>query len=191
MNCIPAILFTLLLSSATAVGAADMKPGLWELSSRFTSDSGRIEQMMANVEKSLKKLTPEQQKILRKAEIGIRKGATSMRLCVTPELARVDPVDTSNSPVDATPCQLLSDEQNATTRTRIQLCEAPLLEVEQRWVADPSSGLLLETSSAYLMQMELEGVQELVRVLSRWRYLSASCGHIQPARPSREPASAR
>jgi hypothetical protein len=173
-----------MLLAATSALAQEMKPGLWELSGRITTDSGRLETEMKQVEESLKQLTPEQKKRLKANVVGLHNGVTSMRICITPELALAIGAEQEELPQDATNCQLLSEQRSETTRSKTFLCEAPILEIDQLWKMERSSGRLLETSANYLMELELEaGQPERVHLLSRWRFVSSLCGNVRPAPP--------
>lgn len=192
MNHVSRRLLVLAMYGASAVSAQDMTPGLWELNGRFTSDSGQVEAILANVEKSLARLPPERRKQLQGHSVGLHKGTVRMRLCVTPENARAETETAAQALHQDNPtCQLLSDEQGANVRTQVHLCEAPLLELERRWTTDPTTGLLLEAATTRLMELELAGSPERVRAHSQWKRISSSCRNVRPASASTASAKAR
>ena len=184
MKTTPRQALAVMLLSSTGLLAQNMKPGLWELRGQITTDSGQMEQQMKRVEESLKRLTPGQKARLKANAVGLHNGVMSMRICITPELARAAGSDEEGLPEDAANCQVLSEQRNETLRSKTYLCEAPILEIDQLWKMEPSSGLLLETSATYLMELELEvGQPERVHQVSQWRFVSTTCGNIRPARP--------
>ena len=82
--------------------AQSMKPGLWEISSRMQSGSGQLEQGMAQMQQQMANMPPEQRKMVQDmmAKQGVAMtgaGGTSVKVCVTKEMAERNEVPAAQS----------------------------------------------------------------------------------------------
>ena len=84
-----------LLVTALSASAQNMKPGLWEHSFTMKSQSGKMEQGMAELQKQIAAMPPEKRKQMEQmmAQSGVAMGSkvNVVKVCVTPEdAARMD-----------------------------------------------------------------------------------------------------
>ncbi len=85
-------LAALLLSAGLAQGAeSQMKPGLWEHKIEFTSESGEMEKMMAQLRQQMENMPAEQrqmmEKMMKSRGVNFDFKSQAFKTCLTPEQA--------------------------------------------------------------------------------------------------------
>ena len=82
-----------LLGLVAGAQAQNLKPGLWEISSKMQSSSGEMEKAMADMQKQMASMTPEQRKTMQdmmaKHGVGMAlgvPGAMNIKVCLTKEM---------------------------------------------------------------------------------------------------------
>ncbi len=173
----PLLLTLALAASALSVSAQTMKPGLWETTSKMTTSSGEMEKAMALAQKEMAKMPADQRKMMEdmlaqqgmKMDVGT--GATSLKLCMTPEMVARNEVAVQDGDCKQT---LLPRVGNTMKFTLV--CTQP-----------PSTGegqITFVSPEAYTMKMQVKtpvkGKTETMAMESSAQFLSTHCGAIKP-----------
>ena len=173
----PLLLTLALATSALSVSAQTMKPGLWEMKNKMTTSSGEMEKAMALAQKEMAKMPADQRKMMEdmlaqqgmKMDVGT--GATSIKVCMTPEMVARDEVAVQEGDCKQT---LLPRVGNTMKFTLV--CTEP-----------PSTGegqITFVSAEAYTMKMQVKtpvkGKTETMALESSAQFLSKNCGAIKP-----------
>lgn len=177
---IPFLLLALagLLSTAGGAQAQNLKPGLWEMSSRMHSGSGEMEKAMADMQKQMASLSPEQRKAMQDmmARQGVGMGSSgpgtmSVRICMTKEMVERNEI----APQDGD-CKSTYSQRSGNTMKVSFVCTRP-----------PSNGegqVTFMGPEAYSTQMTVtsnaRGKPEKISMDGQGKWLSAECGAVKP-----------
>ena len=164
---------------ACAAQAQTQAPGLWEHSFTMKSDDGRMEKAMAEMQKQMAAMSPEQRKQMEgaMASRGVKLGATgnSVKVCVTKEEAAKPP----EARMNAGNCTQKDMQRSGNTMKFKYECTQPPStgEGEMTFVSDKAySGKTTVTSQVagrpQQMNMEMQG-----------KWLSSDCGDVKPRTP--------
>ena len=178
MNKLHHVLITAALASgALGVAAQTMKPGLWEINNKMTSSSGEMEKAMAEAQKQLASMPPDQRKMMEdmmaKQGVGLGKGAgsTAVKVCMTKEMVERNEVATQQGD-----CKHTTSPRTGNTMKFSFVCTKP-----------PSNGegqVTFVSPEAYAMKMTLNttanGKPEKMNMDATGKFLSAECGAIKP-----------
>ena len=164
--------------TGTALGAAaqSMKPGLWEINNKMSTGSGEMEKAMAEAQKQMASMPPEQRKMMAKQGVNMSMnagGGTTMKICMTKEMADRNEFATHQQQGD---CKHTSSPRMGNTLKYSFVCTKP-----------PSSGegqITFNGSDAYAMKMDMtstvHGKPEKMSMNATGKFLSADCGNIKP-----------
>lgn len=177
----PAFLVTIALAMTIATGAAaqTMKPGLWEINNKMQpgSGSGEMEQAMANMDKQMAGMPPEQRKQMQDmlAKQGMGQGGAggmSMKVCMTREMVERNEMPSQQQG----DCKTTHSPRSGNTMKFSYTCTQP-----------PSSGegqITYVSDTAYTMKMAtiatVRGKAEKMNMDASGKWLSADCGNIKP-----------
>ena len=164
--------------------AQTLKPGLWEMNTRMRSDSGQMEKAMAEAQKQLAALPPEQRKMMQdmlaKQGVGMGAGGAGnmvIKVCMTPEMLARNEIVTQEGD-----CKTEQSPRVGNTMKMVFTCTKP-----------PSSGegtVTFVSPQAYTTQMTVTtragGKPETVRMDSQGRWLAGDCGNVQPIAAGRK-----
>ncbi|SFU80099.1 DUF3617 domain-containing protein [Pseudoduganella namucuonensis] len=177
----------LVLAAALAASAAfcsaattSMRPGLWEMNSKVKSGDSQATAAMAEAQKQLANLPPEQRKMIEdmmaKQGVGMTMGSDGgvrITYCMTREMAERKELPTGQG------------EQCTSTSTPV----AGGMNVSFQCAKPPSSGtgqVRLQGETGYTMNMNVtssaRGKPETMAVESTGRWLGADCGGKAPAK---------
>lgn len=160
--------------------AQSMKPGLWEVSNRMQSGNHDIGAQMAQMQKQMASMPPEQRKMMEEmmAKQGVSMptvsgdGAVVSKVCMTKEM-----VDMNAMPIQ---------NQGDCTSTRSPMM-GNKMKVSFVCTNPPSKGegeVTFAGDSAYTMKMTasatVQGKQESMSMNAAARFLHADCGSIKP-----------
>ena len=159
--------------------AQTQAPGLWEHSFNMKSDDGKMEKAMAEMQKQMAAMSPEQRKQMEAmmAKSGMKisadgLGATSVKVCVSKEEAAKPP----EARMNAGNCAQKDIQRSGNTMKFKYECAQPPStgEGEMTFVSDKAyRGKTLVTSQrdgkTQQMAMEMQG-----------KWLSADCGDVKP-----------
>lgn len=166
-----------LVGGAFGAAAQTLKPGLWEIRNKMTSSSGEMEKGMAEAQKELDRMPPDQRKMMQdmmaKQGVGMGAGAgtTSVKICMTKEMVERDDVAAQQGD-----CKHTVSPRNGNTMKFSFICTKP-----------PSSGegqITFVSPQAYTTKMTLDstvnGKPEKMKMDATGKFLSAECGNIKP-----------
>ncbi len=169
---------TALVLVAGAAGAQSMKPGLWEITTKMKSSNAEMEKAMAEAQKQMANLPPEQRKMMQEmmAKNGVSMGTggpggMSMKVCMTDEM-----VKQYDAPPPQGDCKTTNSKSGSTVDMTFT-CSNP-----------PSTGkgrFTFISKEAYTSQMSTTssgrtGKPEQMDIDSAGKWLSADCGAIKP-----------
>lgn len=172
-------LLAVLALGVFAVGAQAQvsKPGLWEVTSRL-GGSPEMEQAMAQMQKQMASMPPEQRKQMEAmlAKQGMNVASTPAgvlsKMCITKEM-----VDRSQLPMQTQgDCTSSTSNKTSAGMTFKFTCASPASSGEGQYT--------FMDDSAYTMKMKINTQQQgkpvLTTVDSSGKWLSADCGNIKP-----------
>jgi hypothetical protein len=163
---------------ALPAGAQDMKPGLWELSNKVSSSDGQMQSAMAEMQKQLASMPPEQRKAMQQMmeRNGVQMsvgagGALTSRMCMTKEM-----IQRKEFPVQEGDCTQKVTPMGANKMKIAFSCTRP-----------PASGegeMTLDSDTSYRAKMHVKGTdggrQQIVDMDVTGKWLGADCGNIRP-----------
>jgi len=166
-----------LVLTAAATGAQTIKPGLWEMSTRMGGGSGDMEKLMAESQKHMDAMPPEQRKKIAEmmAKQGISMGAPgsgmSVKICMTKDMIERNEVTRQEGN-----CKQTGTQKTGNTMTFSVACTNP-----------PSTGegqVIFSSPEAYTSKMTIhttrQGKPETMKMESSGKFLSTDCGAIKP-----------
>ena len=164
-----------LASGVMGAAAQTLKPGLWEINNKISSSSGEMGKAMAEAQKDLAGMAPEQRKMMQdmmaKQGVGTGAAATVVKMCMTPEMAQRNEVATQQGD-----CKHTTTPRVGNSMKFSFVCAKP-----------PSSGeglITFVSAEAYTMKMTLnstaQGKPEKMNMDATARFLSTDCGNIKP-----------
>jgi len=175
------ILFVAAAACVSLVAHAQTQaPGLWEHSFTMSSDDGKMDKAVAEMQKQLAAMPPEQRKQMEAAMAsrGVKMGAggTSMKVCVTKEEAAKPP----EARMSAGNCTQKDVQRSGNTMTFKFECTQP-----------PSSGqgeMSFVSDKAYTgkstVTSQLAGKPQQMNMTMQGKWLSGDCGDVKPRTPS-------
>jgi len=155
-----------------------MRPGLWEHSVAMKSQSGQMEAAMAEMQKSLASMPPEQRKqmeqMLAQQGVGMGPKGQTVKVCVSKEQAEMDGIPPQQG------CTQKVQRVDASTMKVAFSCKGGQGQ-------PPSSGegtVTMQGPTAYTGQFkfktESQGKPEQIDMAQSGKWLSDSCGAIKP-----------
>ena len=166
---------------AFSASAQNLKPGLWEITNKMQSASGEMEKAMADAQREMASMPPEQRKQMEAmmAKQGVKMGAggpggTSTRVCMTKEM-----VERNEVPTQQGDCKTSKQQRSGNTIKMAWSCTNP-----------PSSGeghYTIVSPEAYTMKMTMrsamQGKAETMNMDASGKWLASDCGNIKPMAP--------
>jgi hypothetical protein len=173
------ILAAVAAMSALPASAQNVKPGLWEVSNKMTTASGHLEKSMAEMQKQMAGMPPEQRKMmedmLSKQGVSLGAGAGGAvvaKMCLTKEMIAQN--------------QMPIQQQGDCTSTRGAIT-GKTMKMSFSCTKPPSSGegeITFTSDTSYSMKMKMNssasGKPETMNVDATGRWLGADCGNIKP-----------
>lgn len=174
----------LLTTFAAGANAQSMKPGLWEISTQMKG-SGQTGDAMAQAQKQLESMPPEQRKMMQDmmAKQGVQMGTgagggMTIKVCMTQDM--VDRNEVSGGRQGD--CTHTNSPRAGNTMKFSYVCTKP-----------PSSGegqVTFTSHEAYSTKMTststVRGAQEKMEMQSSGRWLGANCGNVKPLAPPKK-----
>ena len=164
--------------AALPAGAQIMKPGLWSLSNRMTSNDPQLAQAMSAMQQHMANMSPEQREQMQKMmqqngmqlDIGAG-GAMQTKLCMTREMA-----ERKEFPVQQGDCKQTFTQQSSTRGHIAFTCTKPKVSGEGDVTADSDTSYRAHMK----IKSEEEGRNQVVDMDVTGKWLSADCGNIRP-----------
>ena len=175
------VLFFLAVALSTqGVFAQTQAPGLWEHSFTMKSDDGKMDKAMAEMQKQMAAMPPEQRKQMEAAMAsrGVKVGAggTSVKVCVTKEEAAKPP----EARMSAGNC----------TQKDIQ-CSGNTMKFKFECTQPPSTGegeMSFVSDKAYTgkttVTSQVAGRPQQMNIEMQGKWLASDCGDVKPRTPS-------
>jgi hypothetical protein len=174
-TCLGALLLSI---TATGLGAQTLKPGLWEITSQIQGGSGETTRALAEAQKQLANLPPDQARIMRDmmAKQGIHMtsapgGGTAITTCMTQDMVEHNAVAAQQGD-----CTYTRSPRVGNRMPFAFVCTQP-----------PSRGegqVTFVSPEAYTVQMAattvVNGQPEKLDLQAHGRWLGANCGAIAP-----------
>jgi len=165
------------------VTAQTLKPGLWEINNKMQSGSGQMEKAMADMQKQLASMPPEQRKMMQDMmakqgmSMGPGAGGMAVKICMTKES-----IERNELPSQQGDCKTTTTPRMGNTMKMSFVCTQP-----------PSSGegqVTFVSPEAYTMKMAMkttvQGKPETMTMDGGGKWLSADCGNIKPLAPPKK-----
>ncbi|MES2880093.1 MAG: DUF3617 domain-containing protein [Pseudomonadota bacterium] len=177
-----ALLAVALISGAFGVTAQTLKPGLWEINSTMSSGSGELGKAMAQAQKELANMPPEQRKMMEsmmaKKGVGMGSdGAMVANICMTQEMVERNEVTTQQGD-----CKHTTLPRTGNTMKFSFVCTQP-----------PSNGegqVTFVSPEAYTLKMALNttasGKPEKMNMDASGKFLASACGNVKPLAGARQ-----
>ena len=172
----------LLVGSAGLVSAQTIKPGLWEFTSQMQDSSGKMAAAMAQAQKQMESLPPDQRKMMQDmmAKQGMQMGTNgsgmSIKMCMTQEMVDRNAVANLQADESRSDCTHTNSPRSGNSMKFSFVCTQP-----------PSSGegqITFTSAEAYSMKMTstamVRGKPEKTDMQSTGRWLGSNCGAIKP-----------
>jgi hypothetical protein len=163
---------------ALPAGAQDMKPGLWELSNKVSSPDGQLNTAMAEMQKQLASMPPEQRQAMQQMmerngvqmNIGAG-GALSSRLCMTKEM-----IQRKEFPVQEGDCKQKVTPVSGSRMKIAFSCSKP--------AASGEGEMIVDSDTSYRVKMHVKGTdggrQQVVDMDVAGKWLGSDCGTLRP-----------
>jgi hypothetical protein len=167
-----------LACTALPAAAQEMKPGLWELSNKISSSDGQLSAAMAEAQKQLASMPPEQRKAMQQMmerngvqmNIGAG-GALASRMCMTKEM-----IQRKEFPVQEGDC-----------KQKVTPVSGNRMKVAFSCTRPPASGdgeIVVDSDTSYRVKMHIKstngGQQRVVDMDATGKWLGADCGNLRP-----------
>jgi hypothetical protein len=168
----------LLLLASPLAAAQNLKPGLWEINNKMQSGSGQLEAGMAEMQKQMAAMPPEQRKMMQDmmAKQGVALGAGGPANIVAKICMTKDMVERNELPAQQGDCKSSSSPRSGNTMKMSFVCTQP-----------PTSGegtVTFLSPEAYSMKMAMkstvQGKTETMTMDGGGKWLSSDCGAVKP-----------
>lgn len=159
--------------------AQTLKPGLWEMSTKMQSASGQMESQMAQAQKQMAALPPEQRKMMEEmmARQGVKMGGTTpgggmtVKVCLTKEM-----VERNEVPAQQGDCKTTTQPRSGNSMKMSFVCTNPASSGEGQ--------VTFVSPEAYTSKMNVnttvQGRPEKMAIDANGKWLAADCGNVRP-----------
>jgi hypothetical protein len=166
------------LGAALPAAAQTMKPGLWALSNKMTSNDPALGQAMSAMQEHMANMSPEQRQQMQsmmqqhgmQLDIGAG-GALQTKICMTREMA-----ERKEFPVQQGDCRQTFTQQSPTRGHIAFTCTKPRVSGEGDVTADNDKSYRAHMK----IRREEEGRNQVVDMDVTGKWLGADCGNIRP-----------
>ena len=172
------LIITMVLAiSGAAFAQSATKPGLWEMTSKMSSPTNpQLAKQMEEAQKAFASMPPAQRKQMEEmmAKQGMNMslgagGATTIKICVTPEMAARPPVEQRQG------CTYKFSQAGKTHNFSFQCTNPP---------GDGEGQVTFSDADNYAGNMRINSVQngkkETIDMQTSGKFLGANCGAIKP-----------
>ncbi len=164
--------------AAFGASAQSMKPGLWEHSFTMKSGSGQIEKAMADMQKQMAAMPPDQRKqmeqMMAQSGVGMGARANTVKVCISPEqAARLD------IPQKDDQCKQEITQRSASMMKFKFSCAGQPPASGEGEVTFHSPA---HYSSKSVVNTSVEGKPERMTMDQTGKWLSADCGSLKPVK---------
>jgi hypothetical protein len=181
---IRSVLLLALITASSSALAQQLKPGLWEVRSAAQAAGGEMAKDMAEMQKQLASMPPEQRKMMQDmmAKHGVTlgnagPGGMNLRVCMTREM-----VERNEIPAQQGDCKSTASGRTGNTMKVSFTCTNP-----------PSSGegtVMIVSPEAYTMRMSVnakaQGKAQRIDMDAAGKWVAADCGAVKPLIPAKK-----
>ena len=183
-NILRSVAWLVLAQVASAAHAQNLQPGLWEISSTMQSGSGGMEKAMAELQKQMAAMSPEQRKMMQDTMAkqgmvmgGSGPGSMDIKVCMTKEMVERNEVASMEGD-----CKSSNSARSGNSMKVTFVCTKP---------ASSGEGQVTFTSAqAYSARMTVNtsrnGKNETITMDGQGKWLSAECGAVKPITSSKK-----
>ena len=178
MNIRPFFIAAAATTFALGASAQTLKPGLWDVSNKLQSSSGEMEKALAEAQKQLANMPPEQRKMMQdmmaKQGVGMGAGvggAMTLKVCMTKEMVERNEVAAQEGD-----CKTTTSARMGNSMKMSVVCTKP-----------PSNGegqITFVSPDAYTVKMMMNsmagGKPEKMTMDGSGKWLGSDCGSIKP-----------
>jgi hypothetical protein len=171
-----ALAIALSAASVAAQAQSSLKPGLWEQSGTLKSQSGQIEQAMAQAEAQIARLPAAQRRqieaMMKERGVSIGNGTTTVRMCLTAQ-----DIERGNIPVQTGECTQKVLSRDDTTLNVSFTCQTnpPSSGVGEVRLLSPTSTLATATVDTLVNDKP-----ERIDTTQKGTWLGDDCGDVKP-----------
>lgn len=173
-------IFSLAAIAAVPCSAQTMRPGLWQINNKITSQNSQLARQMAAMQKQIANMPPEQRKMMeqmmsKQAGVNLptmQDGGMLVKVCVTKEMVAQN--------------QLPVQQTGNCTHQRSALV-GKTMKMSFSCTEPQSSGegtATFQSDTAYAMTMNMtanmDGKKETTSMSAKGEWLGADCGNIKP-----------
>jgi hypothetical protein len=170
--------FVLASAFALPACAQNIKPGLWEITNNVSSADGRMQSAMADMQKQLAQMDPEQRKMMEQmmakqgVQLDVSGGGLRTRMCMTREMAARNelPVQQKGD------CTHKRSPGAAGTMKISFTCTNPRTSGEGEVSFQGDTGYRMKMK----MMSEASGTPETMTMDAAAKWLGADCGSVKP-----------
>lgn len=163
---------------ARSAPAQELKPGLWEVTSKMSSASGELEKANARMQKDLAGMPPEQRKLMEDmmAKQGLKMGAGGpgemvAKTCITAEM-----IERNEIPAQQGKCRNTAKPRSGQTTKVSFVCTDPPSTGEGEFtVVSPEA-----YTSKMVVRTTAQGKPETMNMDAYGKWLGADCGSVRP-----------
>ncbi len=172
---LPPLAGLLLVASLTQAADPSMKPGLWHHKMEFTSESGEMEKMMAQLRQQMENMPAEQRQMMegmmKSQGVNFDFQDQSFKTCLSPEKA----AQGSLALMENNDCQETGRDASG-GRTTIHFACSGETETDGSITFDGDKRYSGESSA----NVELQGRPEKMTITHEGEWQSSDCGDIKP-----------
>lgn len=170
--------------AACTAHAQTLKPGLWELTSRMEGGSVKMQDSMAQMQKQLAAMPPEQRKQMEEvmAKQGVKMapsgpgGGIAIQTCFTKEM-----VERNDIPASKGDCKTTSQSRTGNTMKTAFTCTNPASTGEAVFtLVSPEA-----YTSKVIVMSQVQGKPEKIDMSGSGKFLAADCGSVKPMRAAK------
>ena len=168
------------LALALPAGAQTMKPGLWEMNNK--SSGGQMDQAMAELQKQMAQMSPEQRKQMQAAMAaqGVKMmpdagGGMVVQMCLTKEQVERNDIPMENG------CKTTRNERSGGKMRFAFTCSNPPSSGEGEASFTPES-----YTSRMTLKTVVDGKPETMTMEGSGKWLKADCGAVKPMPQARK-----
>ena len=163
--------------------AQNLKPGLWEVTSK-TGGSGEMDKQMKEAQEAMAGMSPEQRKQVEAmmAKQGVTMGKAGPGGMTTQICMSKDMVERNEMPAQQGDCRTTKQQRSGNTITMAWTCTNPPSSGEGRYtIVSPEA-----YTTKMTMRSTVQGKAETMTMDGSGKWLRADCGNLKPMGPAKK-----
>ena len=172
---LPAFLALVLLAGQAQADEPHMKPGLWQHKMEFTSESGEMEKMMAQLRQQMENMPAEQRQMMegmmKSQGVNFDFESQAFKTCLTPEQAARGHLD-------------LMENNNCRETGRHTSSGSTTIEFTCSGETESQGSIIFEGDTSYSgessAKVDFQGRPEKMTIAHQGKWQSSDCGDVKP-----------